>query len=263
MIHGFGTGGWVWDGYRPIFERHGFRCLCPDLPYHGHLQEPPPPQLGRMSIADYTVYLEGIINDLGETPSVIAHSGGTLLAQVLAARGLAKAVVLLAPIPPAGIYALNKDALKTVGSVLRTWRFWRKPVRPTFEEVVFGALHRSTPDEQHRVYERFGYESGRAILEIASWCFVRRSPIAVDETKVTCPILVAAGSDDRTTPPLVSRKIAAKYNAEYREFKNHAHWPLGEPGWEKIAESCAEWLVGAGAGDTRGRWSGVLRHPAQ
>ena len=242
MVHGFNTGGWIWDGYRQVFETRGFHCVCPDLPYHGRLQEPPPPQLGRLSIADYVAYLEGILRELGDRPSIVAHSGGTLLAQILAARGLAKAVVLLAPIPPAGIFVLSKDVGKAAGSVLRTWRFWRKPVRPKFEEVVFGALHRSSPEEQHRVYKRFGYESGRAFLEAGFWFLMPNSPIAINATKVACPVLVIAGSDDRMTPPRVARKIAARYSACYRELPNHAHWPLGEPGWEKIAESCADWI---------------------
>jgi len=30
--------------------------------------------------------------------------------------------------------------------------------------------------------------------------------------------------------------------ATYKEFAGHAHWVVGEPGWEKIAEYVNEWL---------------------
>jgi dipeptidyl aminopeptidase/acylaminoacyl peptidase len=38
------------------------------------------------------------------------------------------------------------------------------------------------------------------------------------------------------------RKVARKYNASYHEFPDHAHWLLGEPGWEDVAEYIASWL---------------------
>ncbi|PCJ53137.1 MAG: alpha/beta hydrolase [Candidatus Hydrogenedentota bacterium] len=243
MIHGFGTGGWVWEGYSKIFEQQGFTCMALDLPFHGTLDEPPPPQLGNLSVTDYVSYVKNEIRNLAEKPIVMAHSAGTVVAQLLMAEGLVHAAVLLTPIPPAGISALNKNALKTVGSVLGTWGFWRKPVRVTFDEIVFAALHLSTNQEQHRVYDRFGYDSGRFFLEMALALVNPRSPLRINSSSVTCPVLVTAGDEDRTTPPSVARKIARKYGADYKEFKGHAHWPLGEPGWEIIAQQCAHWMI--------------------
>ena len=42
----------------------------------------------------------------------------------------------------------------------------------------------------------------------------------------------------------VVRKIANKYKtvSTYKEFENHAHWVIGEPGWGKIAEFVADWI---------------------
>ncbi len=28
----------------------------------------------------------------------------------------------------------------------------------------------------------------------------------------------------------------------YKEFANHAHWVVGEPGWQEIAEYISDWL---------------------
>jgi alpha-beta hydrolase superfamily lysophospholipase len=66
----------------------------------------------------------------------------------------------------------------------------------------------------------------------------------VDESKVTCPVLIVAGKEDRITPVLVTRKIAEKYRsvAMYKEFSDHSHWVIAEPGWEQIAEYVEEWL---------------------
>ena len=67
---------------------------------------------------------------------------------------------------------------------------------------------------------------------------------AVDPSSVTCPVLVIAGAEDRITPVSVVRKVAAKYKAvsTYKEFENHAHWVVGEPGWQEIAEFAADWI---------------------
>jgi len=40
------------------------------------------------------------------------------------------------------------------------------------------------------------------------------------------------------------RQVAEKYRemSIYKEFANHAHWVIAEPGWEEIAEYVDEWL---------------------
>jgi len=58
MIHGFYTGSWVWEGYVGLLEQKGFRCIAVDLPCHGTRDDPPPPQLARLSISDYVAYVE-------------------------------------------------------------------------------------------------------------------------------------------------------------------------------------------------------------
>jgi len=41
----------------------------------------------------------------------------------------------------------------------------------------------------------------------------------------------------------VVRNVAKKYKGSaYKEFENHAHWVIGEPGWEEIAEFISDWL---------------------
>lgn len=44
------------------------------------------------------------------------------------------------------------------------------------------------------------------------------------------------------TPASVVRQIARKYGATYKEFPNHAHSVLSEPGWEEVARYAADWL---------------------
>jgi len=169
---------------------------------------------------------------------------GGLLAQIIASRGLARALVLLTPAPPYGITALTPSVARSFWSIMTQWGFWKKAVRQTFDEAAYSIMHRLTREEQREAYGRFGYESGRAVFEIGLWPIDVKRAAFVDEKKVQCPILVVAGGQDRITPAPVVRKIAAKYGprATLREFPDNAHWVLGEPGWEKIAEFVADWL---------------------
>ena len=52
------------------------------------------------------------------------------------------------------------------------------------------------------------YESGRAAFEIGFWLLDLGKASYVDESKVTCPVLVIAGAEDRITPASVVKKTA-------------------------------------------------------
>lgn len=105
-------------------------------------------------------------------------------------------------------------------------------------------LHLLHAAEQKAAYDRFVYESGRAASEIGFWLFDFKGASKVDQSNVSCPVLVVSGAEDRFTPASVVRKVANKYKAvsTYKEFENHAHWVVGEPGWEEIAAFVFEWL---------------------
>jgi pimeloyl-ACP methyl ester carboxylesterase len=124
------------------------------------------------------------------------------------------------------------------------WGFWRNPMRQTFNEAVYSMLHLLSEKEQKEIYGHFVYESGRAAAEIGFWLFDPKKATYVDESKVTCPMLVIAGSEDRITPASVVKKVAYKYKAvsTYKKFPNHAHWVVGESGWKEIAKYIDAWL---------------------
>ena len=245
FIHGMWGGPWCWDGYREVFEAAGYRCVAQGLRFRE--LDPagaPDARLGTTSLLDYVADLEQETARLGVKPILVGHSEGGLLAQILASRGLGKALVLLAPAPPAGIIMLRPSNLRAFRRAMTTWGFWRKPMRPTFAEAVDTMLSRLSPSEQRQAYSRFVFESGRVACETGLWFFDPHRASRVDAAKVTCPVLVIAGGRDRMEPPAVVRRIAAKYRAaEYREFPDNAHWMVSEPGWREIAEFVVAWLA--------------------
>ena len=103
FIHGMWGGGWYWEKHRRFLEDRGFTCIAPTLRHHDmDPRDTPDPGLGTTSLLDYAQDLEQEIETLGVKPVLIGHSMGGLLAQILGARGLARALVLMTPAPPAG-----------------------------------------------------------------------------------------------------------------------------------------------------------------
>ena len=246
MIHGMWGRGWYWQNYKKVFERAGYRCVTTTLRYHD--MDPtasPDPRLGSTSLLDYAQDLEQEIRQLGVKPIVVGHSMGGLLAQILGSRGLAKALVLLTPASPSGINPIRLSVLRSFLSVALRWGFWRRPMRQTRNEAVYSMLQLLSPAEQRDAYERFVYESGRAFCEIGFWPLDFRGAARVDEKKISCPMLVVGATQDRITPASVVRRVAKKYRdvATYKEFPNHAHWVVGEPQWEEVADFVLKWLA--------------------
>ena len=245
MIHGMWGGSWYWENYKRFFEAKGYQCITPTLRFHDVApEELPNPQLGTTSLLDYVEDLEKEIRQLDALPILMGHSMGGLLAQMLGSRGLAKALVLLTPASPRGINALTPSVIRSFWSGLTKWGFWRKPLRQTFNEAIYSMLQLLPVEEQKKIFDRFVCESGRAAFEIGFWFLDRKRASRVDEANVTCPMLVVAGGRDRITPASVVRKVAAKYIAvsTYKEFPNHAHWVIGEPHWQEVAEHVSHWL---------------------
>jgi pimeloyl-ACP methyl ester carboxylesterase len=245
MIHGMWCGNWVWDKYKQYFESKGYHCVTPTLRFHDkkHREISNDP-LGTTSLMDYAEDLENEIYKLDQKPILMGHSMGGLLAQILGSRGLAKALVLLTPASPSGIVALKPSVIKSFWSVMTKPGFWKKPMLQTFDEAVYSMMHLLSEEERKEVYERLVPESGRAGFEIGYWLLDRNRASRVDQDKITCPTLVIAGKQDKITPPSVVHKVADKYSSvtTFKEFANHAHWVIGEPGWNEIAEYSSDWL---------------------
>lgn len=243
MIHGMWGGGWYWNNYVQYFESRGYVCITPTLRYHNiDPGAKPHPLLGTTSLLEYVNDLQLEVDSLGVAPIIMGHSMGGLLAQMLASRIESRALVLLAPAAPYGVMAMSPSVLRAFRSFLTTWGFWKKPHRQTFSEAACSVFNRMPSSEQRALHAKYVYESGRATAEIGLWPLDVRKASAVDETKINCPVLAVVGAEDKIIPPASVRKIAAKYGATYREFPNHAHWVVGEEGWENVAAEVSMWL---------------------
>ena len=245
MIHGMFVGPWCWDNYRDYFERRGYRVITPTLWGHDTpLHAPPPPELIQTGIGDYVAEVEKELGAINEKPIIIGHSMGGLIAQLLAAKGLARAAILIAPAVPRGISPISWTGIKSAWMNRQRLGHWGEPLRPTFAGAVYSSLHLLPREDREKVFARFTYESPRAAGQISFWLFDPKKSTAVDAARVTCPVLTIAGGQDRLVPPAIVRKIHAKYQtvSTYWEFPRHSHFLIAEPGWEEPAREIEVWI---------------------
>ncbi len=243
MIHGAFCGGWAFDDFRKPFEAKGYRVTTPTLRFHDSGREPPA-ALGKTSLIDYASDLEKLIKTLPETPILVGHSMGGLLAQMLAARGLARACVLLAPSAPWGVLPSTLFEVASAQTLLLTGDFFSGPIAPNSRVARANALDKLDKEERRAIYARFVPESGLATFEVMQWALDMRRASHVRARDVTCPVLCLVGSDDRINPPSTVSRIAARYQgrALFEQFDGFSHWLIGEEGWEKIAARALGWL---------------------
>jgi pimeloyl-ACP methyl ester carboxylesterase len=244
MIHGAFCGPWAFDRFRAAFDDAGYKLHLPALRHHD-CGRAPPPALGKVSLLDYARDLEALIDGFKEAPILVGHSMGGLLAQMLAARGKARALVLLAPSAPWGVLPSTLFEVASAQTLLLSGGDYRGTlIQPSFHIAAAHSLDKLDSAELRRVYARFVPESGQATFEIMNWSFDLRRAGHVRARDVTCPALCLAGSDDKINPPSTVARIAARYQgrARFEEIAGHSHWLVGEPGAEKIAARAVAWL---------------------
>ena len=245
MVHGAFSGGWACEKFKPFFEARGYRCLTPDLRYHdARPNHAPNPKLGQTSLRDYLDDLRQQIDALDAQPILMGHSMGGLLCQMLAARGYGKAMLLLAPSPPAGILPSTPFEFFSSASIWASGVGWGQTVMPDYHIASQHSLDHLPRRDRHRILARLVPESGCAMHEILCWALDPNHTARVDPRKVRIPVLAVAGGKDPINPPATVRQVARRYGrkGKFRNFHGCSHWLIEGPRWHEIAEFCAEWL---------------------
>ncbi|MEM9658975.1 MAG: alpha/beta fold hydrolase, partial [Planctomycetota bacterium] len=212
LIHGANAGPWIFANFAEFFGSRGLACHCPAYRYHD-----PSPRLEDealikgLSIADYVNDIASFVRTLNAPPILVGHSLGGIIAQQLASRGLASAVVLLNGSVNWGVLPTTDHERRLARMFISTGPFWDQTLLPDFETMSRFGLNKLEVDEQYRVYDRLGPESGQAMFELFFWMFDDNQTTRIDYSATNCPVLVVSGTDDLAIPPSTSRRIAERY----------------------------------------------------
>jgi len=249
MIHGVNCTGEVWSRMAGQFRDIGWRVEMPTFRPQLRRRSEPPAELLKLTLADYVEDMEAearrLTAETGQPPVVFGHSMGGLIAQKLAERGVARAVVLLTPTAPSGLQSKGSLAPRfTFANILygprmetRAQKFWRTG----FGWGILNCVPRSRHAE---IYAATCYESGLVYRDLFYRSKDTQRIAYIDEGCVTAPILTIGAAKDRAIHIDTQRKIAEKYKrvGDYLEYADNAHWILDEPGTERVIADIAGWL---------------------
>ena len=219
-LHGF-TDTWrSWELVLPALERR-HDVLAPTLVGHAG----GPPLTDGFSESVLIDAVEDAMNAAGfDTAHIVGNSLGGYVALQLAARGRARSVVALAP---AGGWSEGDDSNRRTVAYFRTMRDLVKAAAPHAEAIA------ATPDGRRRatLYTATNYEhipSGLIAHQIrgAAACsgaepmldHALREGWHLDAERVTCPVRVVWGTDDRLLP---WPSAAARFR---HDWLPHADW---------------------------------------
>jgi len=236
MIHGMWGSRLFWSRYRRVFDSSGYHTVAITLLYHGGFYRRG--ALRHISIWDYIEQAREEIEHLDDKPIIMGYSMGGIIAQKLAEMGLAEKLVLLAPAPPKGISIMSRSMLQTFTPSLRDIML-RRPFILSRDRAEYGVMHLLSGQQQDVIYSSFCLESGLVAYELA-W-----SEVSVDVSRVTCPVLVVVGSEDRLCVPRIARQVAARYSADIKEYPGRCHY-LGSD--REIAQDILAWVEGKSVG---------------
>jgi non-heme chloroperoxidase len=243
MLHGANEGAWCFETFKTAFQDLGFTCHAPDLIGHGANAADAAKTLIGVGMADYRAELETFLATIPPRPVLLGHSMGAVLAQLLAAQGLAGALVLVAPAPRAGILPQTDGEKKLGQDLMGLGPFWKTVINPDFDLARVYTLNRVPEDKQRAIFDQFGPESGRAFFELFFWMFDRTGATMVDTKAVTCPVLCLAGADDNLVSVATVKATATGYpGATFWEIQGHGHMLVLEPSAEEIARRIAAWI---------------------
>lgn len=254
LIHGAFGGPWTMEPFAAFFRSRGWTCHTPALRFH----EVDPkadahPDLAGTSIEDYTEDIATFVRGLDRLPILVGHSMGGLIAQKLAARELAKGIVLVNGSTNWGIVPTTNDERSVGRGLMASGAFWETTVRLKFEMMAELAFNRLEPAEQRAAFDRLVPESGRAIFEFSFWMFDDHKVTQIDYDRVRCPVLVVSGTEDKGVSVHTAHQIAERHgaNATVYEATGFGHYPMLEPGWETVAHHCTEWMSACGTSTGR------------
>jgi len=246
LIHGMWATPATFAGLRLELETAGHATYAPALPFHDRSPDaPPPPELGRLGIADYVDFLVAEVAKLPEVPVIAGHSMGGLLAQLVAARVQPPGLMLFAPAATATTNIPAWGPVRTMARVTTRGSWWKSPTKIDADHARWGIFNEVPPAVADAEIAGLVWDSGRVLLEMGLPWLARTRSTQVDYTRLKCPALVIVGDRDRITPAGIARSTARQLigPVDYHELPGVGHWLWWRSVGERIAGLAEPWLA--------------------
>jgi pimeloyl-ACP methyl ester carboxylesterase len=256
LVHGLWMTPRSWEHWVTRYQQQGLRVLAPAYPgfeIEVEALREHPDVIARLTVPETVDHLAGIIEGLDSPPVIIGHSFGGTPTQLLLARGLGAAGVVIDSAPTEGVRMTPLSQARSLFPALKNPASRHRAVEFTPEEFHYAFANTLTREESDQVYERYHIPAPGSFV----WDFgvIANFKPGHQETWVDyanddrAPLLFIAGGADHIMPASVNKSNYKHYRkrssalTEFHEFPGRSHWTCAEPGWEEVADMALSWAV--------------------
>jgi len=247
FVHGLWLLPSSWDRWRAHFEAAGYSTLAPGWPDDPDAVEEAnrhPEVFAHKTVGQVADHFDDVVERLAETPAIIGHSFGGLLAQILAGRGLSAATVAIDPAPFRGVLPLPISSLRAASPVLGNPANRGRAVPLSYEQFRYAFANAVSEDEAKELYATYAVPAAgvplfqAATANLNPWTEVKVKSKSVDRG----PLLIVSGEKDHTVPWAIAdasykkqkRNIAV---TEITQIEGRGHSLTIDAGWREVADT--------------------------
>jgi pimeloyl-ACP methyl ester carboxylesterase len=252
LVHGLWMTPRSWEHWVPYYEAKGLKVLTPAYP--GFEVEVEALRENPDIIANVTVpatldHLAEVIGSVATPPLIMGHSFGGTLTQLLLARGLGAAGVVIDSAPTEGVRVNPLSQAKALFPALKNPANRKRAVGFTPEQFHYAFTNTLSAEDSEAVWNRYAIPApGHWVFEYGLFANFKpgHQDTWVDYDKDRAPLLFIAGGADHIMPASVNKSNAKHYRkspavTELFEFEGRDHWTCAAPGWEAVADHALTW----------------------
>ena len=254
LVHGLWMTPRSWEHWVEYYEGKGFKVLTPGYPgfdIEVEALRENPDVIAKLGVRETVDHLASVIETVETPPIIMGHSFGGTLTQLLLARGLGCAGVVIDSAPTEGVRVSPVSQARSLFPALKNPANRHKAVGFTPEEFHYAFTNTLTEEESRRVWDRYHIPApGNWIWAYGLIANFKpgHQETWVDYSADRAPLLFIGGEKDHIMPPSVNKSNAKHYQkspalTEYHEFEGRDHWTCAAPGWEAVADHALEWAL--------------------
>jgi pimeloyl-ACP methyl ester carboxylesterase len=254
LVHGLWMTPRSWENWVQYFQAKGLTVLTPGYPgfeIEVEALRTNPDVIANLTVPETVDHLATVIEKVETPPIIIGHSFGGTLTQLLLARDLGSAGVVVDSAPTEGVRVNPLSQARSLFPALKNPANRHKAVGFTPEEFHYAFTNTLTEEESKAVWDRYHIPAaGNWVWEFGLFANFKpgHQDTWLDYSADRAPLLFIAGEKDHIMPPSVNKSNANHYKkspalTEYHEFQGRDHWTCAAPGWEAVADYALNWAL--------------------
>jgi pimeloyl-ACP methyl ester carboxylesterase len=254
LIHGLWMTPRCWEHWIARYQSRGYTVLAPAYPgfeVEVEALRADPSPIATVTVTETVAHLEGIVRELESPPIIMGHSFGGAFVQILLDHGFGAAGVAIDSVPTEGVLNLPLSQIKATFPVLDNPANRHRAIGFTPKQFHYAFTNTLSEEESQPVYDRYHIPAPGAWVwggVLANFTPGHQETWVNYANDDRAPLLFIAGGSDHIMPRAVNRSNAKHYDkssalTDYQEFPGRAHYTLGQPGWEDVADFALRWAM--------------------